>query len=177
MSAGPHCLQRLCGRICSASSSVWWLQTLLALWQRHSSLGLHLHMALSAGFASSYFLMSKLKLQYFGHLMRRTDSLEKTLMRERLKAGREGDDRGWDGWMASPTQWTLGVLDREAWCAAVHGVATDQLNWPELNFLYYTRTVIIGFKAHLNNPAWSQFVYICRDPFPSKMLFPIGSWY
>ena len=45
--------------------------------------------------------MLKLKLQYFGHLMRRTDSLEKTLMLGRLKAGGEGDDRGWDGWMAS----------------------------------------------------------------------------
>ena len=47
-------------------------------------------------------LMLKLKLQYFGHLMWRTDSLEKTLMLERLKA-KEGDNRGWDGWMASPT--------------------------------------------------------------------------
>ena len=47
-----------------------------------------------------------LKFQYFGHLMRRTGSLEKTLKLERLKAGREGDDRGWDGWMASLTQWT-----------------------------------------------------------------------
>ena len=51
-------------------------------------------------------LMLKLKLQYFGHLMWRTDSLEKTLMRERLNAGGEGDNRGWDGWMASPSQWT-----------------------------------------------------------------------
>ena len=42
-------------------------------------------------------LILKLKLQYFGHLMRRTDSFEKTLMLERLKAGREGDDREWDG--------------------------------------------------------------------------------
>ena len=50
-------------------------------------------------------LMLKLKLQYFGHLMWRTDSLEKTLMWERLKAG-EGDNRRWDGWMASPAQWT-----------------------------------------------------------------------
>ena len=39
-------------------------------------------------------LMLKLKLQYFGHLMQRTDSFEKTLMQERLKAGGEGDDRG-----------------------------------------------------------------------------------
>ena len=51
-------------------------------------------------------LMLKLKLQYFGHLMQRTDSLEKTWCWERLKAGGEGDDRGWDGWMATPTQWT-----------------------------------------------------------------------
>ena len=51
-------------------------------------------------------LMLKLKLQYFGHLMRRVDSLEKTLMLEGMGAGREGDDRGWDGWMASPTPWT-----------------------------------------------------------------------
>ena len=51
-------------------------------------------------------LMLKLKLQYFGHLMRTADSFEKTLMLERLRAGGAGDDRGWDGWMASPTQWT-----------------------------------------------------------------------
>ena len=51
-------------------------------------------------------LMLELKLQYFGHLLQRADSLEKTLMLERLRAGREGGDRGWDGWMASLTQWT-----------------------------------------------------------------------
>ena len=51
-------------------------------------------------------LMLKLKLQYLGHLMQRTDSLEKTLILERLKAGGEGDNRGQDGWMAPPTQWT-----------------------------------------------------------------------
>ena len=48
-------------------------------------------------------MMLKLKLQYFGHLMQRVDSLEKTLMLEGLRAGGEGDDRGRDGWMASPT--------------------------------------------------------------------------
>ena len=51
-------------------------------------------------------MMLKLKLQYFGHLMWRVDSLEKTLMQEALGAGGEWDDRGWDGWMASLTQWT-----------------------------------------------------------------------
>ena len=50
-------------------------------------------------------LMLKLKLQYFGHLMQWPDSFEKTLCWERLKVGAEGDDRGWDGWMASLTQW------------------------------------------------------------------------
>ena len=52
-------------------------------------------------------LMLKLKLQYFGHLMRRTDSFWKTLMGKRLEAGGEGDYRGWDGWMASLTLWKL----------------------------------------------------------------------
>ena len=51
-------------------------------------------------------LVLKLKLQYFGHLMQITDSLEKALMLGRLKAGGERDDRGWDSWMASPTRWT-----------------------------------------------------------------------
>ena len=48
-------------------------------------------------------LMLKLKLQFFGHLMWRTDSFVKTLILERLKAGGEGDDREWDSWMASLT--------------------------------------------------------------------------
>ena len=50
-------------------------------------------------------LMLKLKLQYFGHLMGRTDSLEKTLILGKIEGRRRWDDRGWDGWMASPTPW------------------------------------------------------------------------
>ena len=51
-------------------------------------------------------LMLKLKLQYFGHLMWRTGSLEKTVVLERFKARWEGGDWGWVAWMASQTQWT-----------------------------------------------------------------------
>ena len=58
-------------------------------------------------------LMLKVKLQHFGHLMQRTDSLEKPWCWESLKAGGEGEDRRWDGWMASLTQWT--------WCWANSG--------------------------------------------------------
>ena len=51
-------------------------------------------------------LMLKLKLQYFGHLMQKLTHWKIPWCWERLKAGRKGDDRGWDGWMASLTQWT-----------------------------------------------------------------------
>ena len=60
-------------------------------------------------------MMLTLKLQYFGHLMQRVDSLEKTLMLEGLGAGGEGDDRGWDGWMASPTWWTWIWVNSGSW--------------------------------------------------------------
>ena len=60
-------------------------------------------------------LMLKLKPQYFGHLVQRTDSLEKTLMLEILKAGGKGDGRGWDGWMASLTWWTWVWASSGSW--------------------------------------------------------------
>ena len=68
-------------------------------------------------------LMLKLKLQYFGHLMQRTDSLEKTRMLGKilkdagkgLKAGGEGDNTGWDSWMASPTRWTWVWASSQSW--------------------------------------------------------------
>ena len=60
-------------------------------------------------------LTLKLKLQYFGHLMQRVDSFEKSLMLGRLRAGGEGDNRWWDGWMASPTRWTWVWVNSGSW--------------------------------------------------------------
>ena len=60
-------------------------------------------------------LMLKLKLQYFGHLMQRTDSLEKTLLLGETEGRRRGDDRGLDGWMASPTRWPWVWVSSGSW--------------------------------------------------------------
>ena len=58
-----------------------------------------------------------------GHLIQRADSLEKTLMLGRLKAGGEGDNRGWDGWMASLTRWTwVWVSSRSWWWTGKPGI-------------------------------------------------------
>ena len=59
-------------------------------------------------------LMLKLKLQYFGHLMRRVDSFEKTLMLGKIE-GRRRRGWGWDGWMASPAQWTWVWVNSGSW--------------------------------------------------------------
>ena len=84
-------------------------------------------------------MMLKLKLQYFGYLIRRVDSLEKTLMLEGLGAGGEGDDRGWDGWMASLDRHefgpTLGVGNGQGGLACCDSWGckgsdmTKRLNW------------------------------------------------
>ena len=60
-------------------------------------------------------LMLKLKVQYFGHLMWRATPWKRPWCWERLRAGGEGDDRGWDGWMTSLTQWTWVWVNSGSW--------------------------------------------------------------
>ena len=124
-------------------------------------------------------VMLKLKLQYTGQLLHRTDSLERPWCWERLKVGGEGDDRGGDGWMASPTQWAwVWVNSRSWWWTGRHGMLQSMgsqrvgHNWEtELNWtckLVDFHIFIVNYSKLHNN-----FLCKCQLSWTLKSVLPV----
>ena len=113
-------------------------------------------------------MMLKLKVQYFGHLMRRVDSLEKTLMLGGIGGRRRrGYDRGWDGWMASPTRWMwVWVSSGSCWWTGRPGVlrfmgrkeldTTEWLIWSDLK-AFHTHVLLCIHFTLLDNQAVANY--------------------
>ena len=132
-------------------------------------------------------MMLKLKLQYFGHLMWRGSS-EKTLMLGGLGARGEGDDRGWNGWMASLTQWTwVWVNSGRWWWTGRIGVlwfigsnTTEWLNWWYVFFCDWLLSLIflrfIHVVAHIRTFLKNCWIIFCSMNI-LHFSYPYISWW
>ena len=111
-------------------------------------------------------LMLKLKLQSFGHLMQRADSLEKTLMLGTIGGRRRGDNRGWDGWMVSLPQWTWVWVNSGSWwwtgkpgVLRFMGLQRVGHNWvTELNWMGSLPCFYSYYRCFLQNALTEQLI-------------------
>ena len=102
-------------------------------------------------------LMLKLKLQYFSHLMWRTDSLGKTLMLRKIEGGGEGADRGWDGWMASLTQWTWVWVNSGSWWWTGRPGVLQSMGSQRVDTIEWLRMHTQVKRSYYN--LWGRFLY------------------
>ena len=127
-------------------------------------------------------LILKLKLQYFGHLMQRADSLKKTLMLGKIEAWKRRGDRGWNGWMASPTQCTWVLISSGSWCwtgrpgvlqsmgsQRVRHVWATKLNWPKLWLSWWRIPLQCGRPGF---GAWVRKILWRRERLPTPVFWP-----
>ena len=114
----------------------------------------------------------------YGHVMRRADSLERPWCWEGLGAGVEGDDRGWDGWMASPTRWTWIWVDSESWWwtgrpGVLRFMGSQRVghDWAtELNWVYVYMSVLLSQFV-------PPFLLFLKYSFPLRFIKGYWIWF
>ena len=108
--------------------------------------------------------MLKMKLQYFHHLMQRTDSLENTLMLGKIEGRKRRGDRGWDGWMVSPARWTwVWASSKNWWCTGKPGMLQSM----------GSQRVGHDWVTELN---WLNWILLMVTTQPTKTIFKKWSW-